>query len=164
MGHMIQIGYFSTAVGQQATTTVHDILTVARRTNRSLAVTGLLVAASNRYLQVIEGPQHCVRAIYSKIVADKRHMGVTQFLNRPISERSFGSWLMAFRRPSIGVASDDFLALLRGLTSEGASTELQRQIALFARAMIHIEEEQERFAIRPSLATSTASQTQLETA
>jgi hypothetical protein len=54
--YITQIGYFSTAAGPQVPTVVHDILTVARRVNRSMGVTGLLVAGSNRYLQVIEGP------------------------------------------------------------------------------------------------------------
>lgn len=164
MEHMIQIGYFSTAVGQQGATTVHDILTVARRTNRRLGITGLLVAASDRYLQVIEGPKHYVRAVYSKIIADDRHMAVAQFLNRPIAERSFGSWSMAFRRPSTAVDSEDFLALLRGLTSEVANTQLQSQIGLFARAMIQIEQEQKRIAIHPSVPLAVAVKEVLETA
>jgi hypothetical protein len=162
--YITQIGYFSTAAGPQVPTVVHDILTVARRVNRSMGVTGLLVAGSNRYLQVIEGPDPSVRSVYDKIMADDRHIGVTQFLSRPVTERSFGSWSMAFRRPSTSAEPEDFLALLRGLTAELAGTQLARQIAHFARAIIRLEEEQQKDVARSSSVIRASSKPMLETA
>jgi hypothetical protein len=135
---MLQIGYFSTAVLQQDATVVHNILTTARRNNRHDQITGLLVAGSNRYLQVIEGPDRSVQALYNKIVADDRHRGVAQFSRKHITQRDFGSWAMAFRRPDVSDECNTFREWLEALTSVVPDAQLKHQIAFFARAMIGI--------------------------
>jgi hypothetical protein len=136
---MLQIAYFSTAVLQQDATTVHNILTTARRNNRRDQITGLLVAGSNRYLQVIEGPDRPVQALYNKIVADDRHMAVAQFSRRHITHRDFGSWSMAFRRPDVGDECNTLREWLQALTSVVPDGQLKQQIVFFARAMVNTD-------------------------
>jgi hypothetical protein len=137
---MLQIGYFSSAVGPQSGSVVHEILTIGRRNNLRDGITGFLVAAGNRYLQVIEGPDRPMRALYGKIVSDDRHLAVAKFLERHVSERSFGSWSLAFRRPLAVGEHDNFPGLLRALTADVSDSQLKRQIAYFAQTAVEIHE------------------------
>ena len=133
-GALLQIGYFSSATGEQDATTVHKILVAARRDNQRASVTGLLVASGGRYLQVIEGPHEAVEQLYGRILKDERHLAVTLFNKQEITERTFGSWSMAYRRPTNG--SQDFMEVLQALTTEIANTQLKRQIRFFASAVM----------------------------
>ena len=102
---MRQIAYFSTAAEPQTAELVHGILIGARVFNRRHGISGLLVAGGNRYLQVIEGEDEVLQRLYSSIRRDRRHLAVTTLLNRPIMERSFADWSMAFRRePALGIS------------------------------------------------------------
>jgi hypothetical protein len=133
---MLQIGYFSTAKGLQDATTVHDILLNARKANRRDSITGLLVAGGGRYLQIIEGPQAAVEALYSRIVEDSRHVAVAAFSTRYIDTRSFGSWSMAFRKHTSMGQPNSFNDVLGALTAEIADTQLKHQIRHFASTMM----------------------------
>lgn len=129
---MMLIGYFSTAAATQDAVTVHKILVEARVTNQRMGVTGLLVAGSNRYLQVIEGPSPAVECLYDSIRKDRRHCAVAMFAKRKIETRSFGAWSMAFRRPTKTGEPNVFDAILRAHTSQIEDENLQRQIRFFA--------------------------------
>lgn len=133
---MLQIGYFSSASGPQSGAVVHALLTVGRKNNLRDGITGFLVAAGNRYFQVIEGPEQPIRTLYAKILNDNRHIAVAKFLERHITERSFGSWSLAFRRPLAVGEHDNFPGLLRALTVDVTDSQLKRQIAYFAQAAI----------------------------
>lgn len=131
---MLQIGYFSTARGSLDAKAVHEILLGARKANRRDAITGLLVAGGGRYLQVIEGPQASVKALYARILEDDRHLAIAAFLDRKISRRAFGSWSMAYRRQTAVGVPNSFVHVLGALTAEIGDTELKHQIRYFARA------------------------------
>lgn len=128
---MLQIGYFSTARELQDAQAVHGILTESRRANRRDSISGLLVAGERRYLQVIEGPDKPVEALFDRIKRDRRHLAVATFLNRTITERSFGNWSMAFRRQSALGEQDIFVQLLCSLTAEISDVTLKHQIHFF---------------------------------
>lgn len=131
---MLQIGYFSTASESQDAVAVHRILVTSRRANALNFVTGLLVAGGGRYLQVIEGPDRAVETLFRNIEADDRHMALASFCLRQISERSFKSWSMAFRRQTEIGEPNSFLGVLETLTSSIADTDLKRQINYFVQA------------------------------
>lgn len=80
---MLQIGYFSSATGSQDATVVHGILVAARRANRRDLITGLLVAGGGRYLQVIEGPNSAVRALYDNTTGRPHAHGSGHFPEAP---------------------------------------------------------------------------------
>lgn len=46
------------------------------------------------FLQYFEGPFTAVDALYRDIVADDRHTGIVELLNRPIEQRVFPDWWM----------------------------------------------------------------------
>lgn len=133
---MLQIGYFSAAQGAQDARVVHDILVRARKANHRDAITGLLVAGGGRYLQVIEGPQAQVEALYGRILRDDRHVAIAKFSSRRITERTFGLWSMAFHRHTVSGQPNSFYDVLRALTADIADTQLKHQIHFFAHTTI----------------------------
>ena len=133
---MLQIAYFSTAATPQTAEAVHEILVTARLNNRRDGISGLLVAGGNRYLQVIEGPRPETRRLYGSICADRRHIGLSTLLTRPITRRSFEGWSMAYRRePALG-HFDTFPEIVRFLTDQVQDSQLRWQIRDFARGFI----------------------------
>ena len=133
---MLQIAYFSTATVRQSAEVLHDILTGSRRRNARDDISGLLVAGGNRYMQVIEGPEREMEALWTAIRADQRHCAVAELLRRPTETRSFEGWNMAFRREERLGAFDSFPQTLKFLTREVEDQALRRQIELFARSFI----------------------------
>jgi hypothetical protein len=133
---MRQIAYFSTAAEPQTAELVHGILTAARIFNGRHGISGLLVAGGNRYMQVMEGPKPQLDALYASIRRDGRHLAVTTLLNRPIVERSFAEWSMAYRHePALG-QFDSFPQTLHYLTEQISDFALRRQIELVARTFV----------------------------
>ena len=133
---MRQIAYFSTASVPQTPESVHAILATSRINNRLHSITGLLVAGGNRYLQVIEGDRVPVERLYANIRRDQRHLAIATLIDRPIMNRAFADWSMAYRRePELG-HFDSFPQILRYLTQQVADTALRRQIEHFARTFI----------------------------
>lgn len=72
------------------------LLQVSRSRNASLGVTGALLFNEGRFLQLLEGDEDSVRAIYASIVRDGRHTDVTLIAAEPVAARRFARWSMAF--------------------------------------------------------------------
>ncbi len=70
------------------------ILSAARRNNPRHSITGALVCRHDLYLQLIEGPDAAIDALYVRIVADDRHCDVRLLLTEPMGERMFPAWAM----------------------------------------------------------------------
>lgn len=92
---MIQLTYTSRATETITPHLVLDMLDSARRNNGPRSVSGLLYCAQNQFAQTLEGDEADVEAIYAKIAADPRHGSLT-VIRRPITERQFSEWSMAF--------------------------------------------------------------------
>lgn len=65
-----------------------EIVKSAKR-NESQELTGLLSYRKGYYVQVIEGPEHSVDSLISKIFEDNRHLDPLIFINKYISKRCF---------------------------------------------------------------------------
>lgn len=94
---MRQIIYESTSTRPLAAEVAPDILRRARPENGLNGVTGLLVAAQDRFLQVLEGPDESVGFTMDRIKGDPRHHHIAILADRPIEERAFADWAMAYR-------------------------------------------------------------------
>lgn len=70
------------------------ILAGARRNNRRDDVSGALVCRQDIYLQMIEGPQTAIDALYDRIRRDDRHIEVRQLWRREADHRLFPTWDM----------------------------------------------------------------------
>lgn len=93
---MIQMIYASAATVDFSTEDLKKLLATARRNNESLGVSGMLVYHEGSFLQILEGEEASVMALYRIIEKDERHNDVKLLLRSEIDERSFGEWKMGF--------------------------------------------------------------------
>ena len=62
--------------------------------NRERGITGVMLVQGRSIVQVLEGEENPVRALYHKISQDVRHGGCTILLCRHCKERAFADWNM----------------------------------------------------------------------
>ncbi len=67
----------------------------ARSNNKRQHVTGALLCAGDVFVQVLEGQEETVRALYAHIAKDPRHDSVSLVETEPVTERVFSRWAMA---------------------------------------------------------------------
>lgn len=77
-----------------------DLLATSRARNSQLGITGLLVYAQRRFLQILEGDQGQVLELYEKIKAHPGHKHAMVLLDDEIEERLFPDWSMGFEHLS----------------------------------------------------------------
>ena len=94
---MLSLIYVSTSVKLLNDEELLDILKISRENNSSKDVTGLLLYKGGNFMQVLEGPDEAVEALYEKIKADPRHKDVNVLSREQISARQFPAWEMAFQ-------------------------------------------------------------------
>jgi hypothetical protein len=73
-----------------------EILTPARANNQSLDITGVLLHQKGVFVQVLEGNEPVVTALFDRISRDKRHKNVAAFRRGPVQARQFAAWSMGF--------------------------------------------------------------------
>jgi len=100
MQSLLQLAYLSAVSAQWTAFDTSAILQVSRRNNAQRAITGLLLYGKRQYLQVLEGEPKSVTALFEVIRTDARHTGVTEIFRRPIEQRDFADWSMAFQELS----------------------------------------------------------------
>lgn len=93
MHHII---YLSWAVTPFSDTQLQELLATSRTRNALLGVTGVLFYGNERFMQVLEGEEIAVRDLYDHIRRDPRHGNVLTYADKPVAERTFARWSMAF--------------------------------------------------------------------
>jgi hypothetical protein len=117
---MIQFIYISTiarSVVARSADLGADILTVSRRNNLQVGVSGILLQRGRRFLQALEGEPDAVNATVARIRADPRHIAIVALSERVVAERAFGDWAMASDRE---MAGDAVIARIDHLTRNAA--------------------------------------------
>jgi hypothetical protein len=94
MHHII---YLSWAVAPFTNAQLQGLLTRARRRNTELAITGILLYGNERFMQVLEGEEAALQEVYAQIRQDPRHYNILTFANKPVAQRAFKEWAMAFQ-------------------------------------------------------------------
>lgn len=95
---MVRLTYVSRLARDCGGEELGRIMTVSRRNNRGLGVTGALCYSPRGFLQILEGPASAVNQLYRRIVQDKRHVDVTLVEYTPVHQRDFARWSMAYIR------------------------------------------------------------------
>jgi hypothetical protein len=94
MHHIVYLSWATTPFSdEQLRTLLHH----ARRRNTEVGITGFLLYGNNCFLQVLEGEEVAVRSLYEYIKGDARHRDVTAYADKPIAQRAFAEWAMAFQ-------------------------------------------------------------------
>ncbi len=99
MSGLRQIAYISHATRpMDHLRNIAEILGESQTNNWRDGVTGALVFADGRFLQVIEGRPETVERLLTRVSADPRHTGVEVVLRRPVESRGFADWSMVVPR------------------------------------------------------------------
>ena len=93
---LIHIIYSSSAAGKFTAAEVRTLLDHSQRRNRELGITGILLYTQGSFLQVIEGEEETIDAMFARIRSDTRHHGVTLIIREAVSRRSFPDWSMGY--------------------------------------------------------------------
>jgi hypothetical protein len=93
---MKNIVYVSTAVKLMHENQLLDILHNSRQHNAALNISGVLLYSEGTFIQLLEGKDSVIDALYSRIETDQRHKSVVKLIDEPIAEKSFSQWLMGF--------------------------------------------------------------------
>ena len=80
-------------------------LTSARAHNAKRDITGILLYKDGAFMQMLEGTELAVRALYARIKTDPRHEGVVLVAQEAINTREFSEWSMAFRDLNLSAAA-----------------------------------------------------------
>lgn len=75
---------------------VYLMLSKAREFNNNHNITGCLLYHNQTFVQLLEGEEAALLALYDTIKADKRHGNVTTLIEQHIQSPLFLNWDMAF--------------------------------------------------------------------
>ncbi|MCB2018255.1 MAG: BLUF domain-containing protein [Hydrogenophaga sp.] len=96
---LFEIIYTSLATRDLPPHELSQLLDKARASNASLGITGMMIYHRREFMQLIEGEQPVVEALYERIAGDPRHQQLRKIWDGPIRERGFSDWGMAFVAP-----------------------------------------------------------------
>lgn len=91
-----QVLYRSRATHAPTETDLQALLEWSRTYNAQQQLTGLLLYSDGRFVQLVEGSEAAVRALYARIQQDPRHTQVVTLSDGPGPQRWFADWHMAF--------------------------------------------------------------------
>ena len=89
--------YVSTAVEPMTEQQLLELLQQSRERNEDLRITGMLLYKSGHFMQVLEGDESDVLAIFASIERDPRHRDIETLESKYIQYRDFPDWSMGFR-------------------------------------------------------------------
>lgn len=108
---LVSLVYVSFASHDMSDDELREILEVARRKNKELNVTGMLLYRDGFFIQALEGERNKVDPLYDKIAEDPRHRNVLKVYETEIKHRAFSDWSMGFNK-----ISDEQIAQTPGFT------------------------------------------------
>lgn len=97
---LYELVYTSLAERPMDTQALTELLEEARVFNAEHGITGMLVYHRQEFLQLLEGDEVEVKALFERICRDQRHRQVYAMWEGPLAERSFDQWAMAFVAPA----------------------------------------------------------------
>lgn len=128
---MIQLIYLSFFSHALSTEELEAILSVSRRNNEPLGITGLLIVKGHSFLQALEGEKQAVYTLYEKIKQDPRHRDVMKISEEKIEQRAFANWSMGFKN------LDDFALIESEKLVDLTKVDLQAASFAETRSEIH---------------------------
>jgi hypothetical protein len=114
-GGLISVVYVSSAFRKLSNEEILEILRKSQENNQRREITGMLLYHDGNFMQALEGPEPEVDELMRHLEGDDRHRGLIVLDRRPITERHFPKWSMAFKdltgiEPSPGDAYSDFFS------------------------------------------------------
>lgn len=75
---------------------VQNILSIARKNNAELGITGVLLCDTAYFLQALEGEAEVLQSVFKRIAKDPRHADVEILARGEIDQPRFSNWSMGF--------------------------------------------------------------------
>lgn len=91
---MQQLIYSSAALRPFKWIDLHDMVTAARKFNAGHDISGMMVYHARSILQVIEGPEDAIDALFARILRDPRHTALRLIARNKTDKREFENWPM----------------------------------------------------------------------
>ena len=88
--------YVSNAIANIQQSDTLDIEKTSLKNNKKALVTGVLTYKNNTFMQFLEGPEHSVKRIFTKIQQDSRHTKLDILRQDTIPQRQFNDWHMKY--------------------------------------------------------------------
>ena len=107
---------------------LREISETSQAMNTKRNVTGALMMAENVVMQILEGEENDVRALYQKILHDKRHMDCEILVAKRTEKREFGNCGMTFHEVGTETA-EEVLELIGTLRVSRAMHDAARKLA-----------------------------------
>ena len=98
-----QLIYTSQAQAGLSPDALQAIALAAARNNALVDVSGLLIYDQGCFLQVMEGEDELILALYQRLKRDVRHTNIVKLIHEPIARRRFEAWSMGLVAPAHGV-------------------------------------------------------------
>ena len=95
-----QLIYTSAATEALDDFALREIAQISSYNNQELGITGLLLFHAGSIMQVLEGDEMSVCALYAKVKRDPRHTGCMILSTRGASQREFSNWFMGYKNVS----------------------------------------------------------------
>lgn len=89
--------YLSSSTGLLPEAELAQILEKSQKKNQASGITGILLYFNGNIIQVLEGDETKVKALYEVISRDPRHAHVINLYSQPIEQRSFSDWSMGYK-------------------------------------------------------------------
>lgn len=89
--------YISDATQDLNDNDLQEILKASRKNNPANDITGMLLYKDGEFMQVLEGSEERVLALYDLIAQDPRHKDCTILSRKEMPERLFKDWTMGFK-------------------------------------------------------------------
>lgn len=138
---MFSLVYVSSAARPFSRSDLEDLLATSRDNNARAGITGMLLYKDGNFMQVLEGEEGAVRAVYDKIGADPLHKGEIILRQGVTEERQFPNWSMGFRdlhspeARAIPGYSEFLNTPLTGQEFSGDPTRAQKLLLTFKKTM-----------------------------
>lgn len=136
---LVSLVYISSSIRLLDRQEIFEILRKSRANNGRLDITGMLLYKDGNFMQALEGPEAKVSDLFSRIERDTRHRGLITLIKKPIQERSFANWSMAYRDLN-GLPPDDAEAVSPFLTNSLLDQEFRSKPELSYRLLLHFKQ------------------------
>jgi len=90
------ICYISDSNNEESTNSLNELYSKAKNNNNKNNITGILIYSNYNFLQVLEGEEKMVDAIFKKIRHDSRHKNIFNVINTTIEQRIFEDYNFGF--------------------------------------------------------------------
>ena len=92
---------------------VSALLKKSQKYNVAHGINGVLISASNRFFQILEGEEKEINALFERIQADARHTNIIKLFNAKVNRPFFSSYNSSFR---VGLGSEEITEINKYLS------------------------------------------------